>query len=85
MCARTVVVLMARVFRSTRTRSGVFASWDQTTFTFAATLDPGSSFRENEENGNVGSLNGPQPIEIAVESSTLVSFVEMQVGQLSER
>lgn len=52
-------------------------------FTFAPTLDPGSNFREDEENGNVGSLNGPQPIDVIVESSTLVSFAETQFNSLN--
>ena len=52
-------------------------------FTFAATLDEGSNFREDEENGNVGSLDGPQPIDVIVDTSTDVKFIKTQVNSVN--
>eukprot|EP00903_Cladosiphon_okamuranus_P018636 g17153.t1 len=53
-------------------------------FTFAATLDEGFNFREDEENGNVGSLDGPQPIDVIVEGSTDVKFVKTQFNSIND-
>ena len=52
-------------------------------FTFAATLDEGSNFREQEENGNVGSLDGPQPIDVVVDTSTDVKFIKTQFNSVN--
>ncbi|CAM9236986.1 unnamed protein product, partial [Sphacelaria rigidula] len=48
-------------------------------FTFEATItsEDDESFPEGE--GNVGSLDGQQPIEVIVESSSLVTFQDMKV------
>ena len=46
-----------------------------TNFTFEATIGPG----EDEGEGYVGSLDGQQPIEVIVESSTSVIFEDMSV------
>lgn len=43
-------------------------------FTFEATIDSRS-----EGEGNVGSLDGRQPVEVIVESSSLVTFQDMKV------
>eukprot|EP00752_Nemacystus_decipiens_P014960 g13319.t1 len=55
-----------------------------TNFTFASTLDEGSNFREDEENGNVGSLDGPQPIDVVVETSTDVKFIKTQINSVND-
>lgn len=45
-------------------------------FTFEATI--GSSYPEGE--GLVGSIDGQQPIEVIVESSSLVTFQDMKIS-----
>ena len=52
-------------------------------FTLAATLDEGSNFREGEMNGNVGSLDGPQPIDVVVDTSTDVKFIKTQFNSVN--
>eukprot|EP00752_Nemacystus_decipiens_P007213 g6456.t1 len=44
-------------------------------FTFDATFDPESLLRD----GNVGTTDGQQPIEVIVESSTMVTFNDLRV------
>ena len=44
-------------------------------FTFEATFDG----YEDNSIGNVGSLDGQQPIEVIIESSNLVKFTDMRV------
>ena len=46
-----------------------------TNFTFEATF--GDEYDEGE--GYVGSVEGPQPIEVVVESSSLITFQDMSV------
>lgn len=46
-----------------------------TNFTFDATIGPESTSGE----GNVGSIDGQQPIEVVVEGSTLVTFNDLRV------
>ena len=50
-------------------------------FTFEATIvgDDCVYVCELEGEGNVGSLDGQQPIEIIIESSSLVTFQDMKV------
>ena len=46
-------------------------------FTFEATFGPYED--EDGSQGNVGSLDGQQPIEVIVESSNLVTFTDVRV------
>lgn len=48
---------------------------DSNNFIFEATIGDGHT----EGEGRVGSIDGQQPIEIIVESSTLVTFQDMKV------
>lgn len=48
-------------------------------FTFEATVDS----EGDEGEGNVGSLDGQQPIEIIIESSSLLKFEDMRVQSLN--
>jgi len=51
-------------------------------FTFEATIGDecyGTPCELPEGEGNVGSVGGQQPIEVIVESSTLVTFQDMRV------
>lgn len=50
-------------------------------FTFEATIGDDSS----QGQGNVGSLDGLQPIDVVVESSTLVLFDDMRVQSTNGR
>ncbi|CAM9674797.1 unnamed protein product [Sphacelaria rigidula] len=50
-----------------------------TNFTFEATITSEDDQPFPEGEGNVGSLDGQQPIEIIIESSSLVTFQDMKV------
>ena len=47
-------------------------------FTFVAEIDV--DYSEAEGEGFVGSLDGQQPIEVIIESSSLVTFQDMKVS-----
>ncbi|CAM9225071.1 unnamed protein product [Ectocarpus fasciculatus] len=50
-------------------------------FTFEATID---DYEGAEGEGNVGSLDGQQPIEVIVEGSSLVTFQDMKVTSVND-
>ncbi|CAM9430682.1 unnamed protein product, partial [Ectocarpus sp. 13 AM-2016] len=50
-------------------------------FTFEATID---SEEDSEGQGNVGSVDGKQPIEVIVETSSLVKFQDMRVQSVND-
>lgn len=52
---------------------------DSNNFTFEATSNP---IYEGAQ-GNVGSLNGQQPIEVIVEGSSLINFQAMRVRSVN--
>ena len=55
--------------------AGIHIMGESTNFTFDATIGPDSTSGE----GNVGSKNGQQPIEVIIEGSTLVTFNDLRV------
>lgn len=48
-------------------------------FTFEATIGDGAA----EGEGNVGSIDGQQPIEVIIENSSLVAFQDMSVESVN--
>lgn len=72
-CLRSNVVVINRQIYDNGV-AGIHIS-GSTNFTFEATI--GEDVTEGE--GNVGSLDGQQPIEVKVEGSSLVTFQDMKV------
>ena len=48
-------------------------------FTFDATVDPESTVESPVGEGNVGTTDGQQPIEIIIEGSALLTFNDLRV------